>query len=366
MKLGVTGAFGFLGASFTANVLEHRPGIGIVAFSSRTASNPLFDPARAELRHIDIGDVSGLGHAFAGLDAIAHFAGKVGYGIREKKAVWDANVVGLVNVLRAASGSGARKILYVSSVSALGPAPRGRLLNESDRPYDDLPSSWSFATRDAALDAVSRSLAGDYGFLRDSVSVYLDSKLAGLEWALENGPALGLDIVPILPGTAVGAGEVHTGIGEMVARIASGKLKVSIPGWTSFVDSRDFADGALLAFERGKPGSAYIISGPESCNLTYADFAALVGKVAASLGRPVFSGGGKPLVAPPGLALVAGSLAERFFPASGLSRGLVASGLARVVCDIGKARRELGYNPTTPIESSIGACLRERTLPIRG
>jgi uncharacterized protein YbjT (DUF2867 family) len=51
MKIGVTGAFGFLGANFIAALLEGGEvvdalgdAIEITAFASRTRSNLLFDP----------------------------------------------------------------------------------------------------------------------------------------------------------------------------------------------------------------------------------------------------------------------------------------------------------------------------------
>ncbi|TFG83193.1 MAG: NAD-dependent epimerase/dehydratase family protein, partial [Spirochaetales bacterium] len=48
MKIGVTGAFGFLGANVVAQALSQ--GRQVVAFASKTRSNPLFDPDLVEVR----------------------------------------------------------------------------------------------------------------------------------------------------------------------------------------------------------------------------------------------------------------------------------------------------------------------------
>jgi dihydroflavonol-4-reductase len=323
--------------------------------------NPLFDPAAVHVELLDLLGERELAKRFRGLDILAHFAGKVGYSVAEKREVWDINVLGTRKLFEAAARAGVGKVLYVSSVSALGAAPEGRLLHESDRPYDRPRSAWSLMSREAVASAIESSARGDYGFLRSSVSVYLDSKLAGLELAHSSEYWKGLGIVTILPGTAIGPGEVHAGIGALVEKIWKGELAFSLPGMSSFMDSGDFARGAVLAMEKGKPGEDYILAGAPESNLSYADFAALVTRTAAGRGGTK-KGPSRPFVTPPFLALAGAALAERIAPGLGLSRGLVASGLARIACDSGKAIRELGYEPSTPLAESILAYARAAGL----
>ncbi len=369
MRIGVTGAFGFLGASFVAELLSRRsegPGRErtepeILAFAGRTTRNPLFDPAAVRVERLDLMGERNLAERFCDLDVLAHFAGKVGYRSAEKREVWDINVLGARRVFEAAARAGVGKILHVSSVSALGPAPEGAFLDESDRPYDDDRSSWSLMSRELVSAAIDSSMRGDYGFLRSSVSVYLDSKLASLELAHSLGDELGLDIVSILPGTAVGPGEVHRGIGSLIGKIWKGELGFSVPGMTAFMDSGDMARGAILAMEKGTPGEDYILAGSPEGNLRYADFAALVMWV-ASRQRGAKKTRTRPFVVPPPLALAGAALAETIAPGLGLSRGLVASGIARIACDSRKAIRELGYEPSTPLADSILAYARSAGL----
>jgi nucleoside-diphosphate-sugar epimerase len=105
-SIGVTGAFGFLGSNFIAAAIEARSDTRlqsalskgeysrIVAFASKTDSNPLFDPSQVEVRSLDLLDYEGMVSSLDGLDAVAHFAGKVDYRRSQKRAVWDADVLG--------------------------------------------------------------------------------------------------------------------------------------------------------------------------------------------------------------------------------------------------------------------------------
>jgi len=354
MRIGVTGAFGFLGASFVAELLE-RGGWEIVAFASRRTSNPLFDPGRVEVRALDVRDRAAAARAFRGLDAVAHFAGKIGYRAAERAPVWEASVLGTASVLEAALEAGLGRLLYASSISVLGEPEPGRLADESGSPYGSPAYPISFASPAEALAAVDASLAGDRSFLARSRSPYLDAKLASWELAKRYAAERGLPLVTLFPGTAVGPGDLGRSISALVDSVWEGRLGLALGGASSFVDSRDFARGAALALERGRPGEAYVISGRDEHNLGYAGFMDLVSRTARARGG---RGIGRPLVLPRAAAEVAGALAERLAPGSGLSRGLAAAGSARNLCSSAKARSELGYEPAPELGPAIEACRR--------
>ncbi len=361
MRIGVTGAFGFLGAATVAALLEEplSPGQRIIAFGSRTARSPLFDTALVEQRRIDILDGASLAREFSGLDILFHFAGKVGFSAREAESVWRVNVEGARAVFEAVLEACIPLLVNVSSVSALGPAPRERPLNEDDRPYDDPGAPWMLASREAALTAARKSGRDESwdrdAFLKTLRCVYLDSKLAALELARDMHEKAGLPVINILPGTAVGAGEAHEGIGTLIRAMALGRFSIVSPGVCSFMDSRDFAKGARSAALKGKPGRDYILAGMPGNNLDFAGLRRMVldaaGRTGAA-GKRIFHGGFC-LAAQRKPALAAAFLAELVLPGLGLSRGLVESGSVRAPCDISRATRELGYSPGTPLEKSI-------------
>jgi dihydroflavonol-4-reductase len=306
---------------------------------------------------------------FAGLDAIAHFAGRVDYSVRAKRAVWDANVLGTKRVLDAAAAAGIGRILYISSICVLGAKARGEpgLLDESGSPYAKTGSLNSFASPSEALDAVDRSSRGDYSFLREVRIAYFDSKLAAWELAKAYARERGLDIVTVFPGTAVGPGDLHYAISRLVDGVWDGKLGFNLEGATSFVDSRDFARGAVLAMAKGRGGEGYVITGRDEDNLSYGEFMSLVAGV-ARVARVARENGGQPRArvprarvpreVPGGIALAVAAVAELVVPGAGLSRALLLSGTVRNVCSSAKARAELGYEPGPGLESAILECRR--------
>jgi dihydroflavonol-4-reductase len=307
---------------------------------------------------LEVLDSEDMASKFAGLDAIAHFAGRVDYSVRAKRAVWDANVLGTKRVLDAAAAAGVGRVLYISSICVLGAKARGEpgLLDESDSPYAKTRSLNSFASPSEALDAVDRSSRGDYSFLREVRIAYFDSKLAAWELAKAYARERGQDIVTVFPGTGVGPGDLHYAISRLVDGVWDGSLGSSIEGATSFVDSRDFARGALLAMAKGRGGEGYVITGRDEDNLSYGEFMSLVARVARENGgRPRAR---VPRAVPGGLALAAASVAELLLPGAGLSRALLLSGLVRNVCSSAKARAELGYEPGPGLESAILECRR--------
>jgi dihydroflavonol-4-reductase len=368
-KIGVTGAFGFLGANFIAALLEDRrrappsgEGIAITAFSSRSRANPLFEPAEVSTESLDVLDYGDLVRKFAGLDAVAHFAGKVDYRPSQKRSVWDTDVLGSMRVFDAALAAGVPRVLYVSSICALGDAGGGALADEASAPYGDPRWPIAFASPAEALGAVEASAKGDYGFLGGIRVAYLDAKLAGWELAKAYAREKGLPIVTVFPGTVVGAGDLHFAISKLVDNVWEGKLGLSFAGSTSFVGARDFAAGARLALLKGRAGEGYVVAGRDECNLGYAEFQDLIAGLAREEG---WRARRKPPVPPKAFLLGLASATERAMPNGSLTRAFVLSGGVRNVCSSAKARSELGYDPSTSLEAAILECRRFSELTRR-
>lgn len=365
MRIGVAGAFGFLGANLVAELLAENSGDEIVAFSSRTAANPLFDSRRVTRVSLDVLDPAEVRRKTAGLDVLFHFAGKVSFARREKRTTWDVNVLGSRNIFEAVLANGIRRFVYASSINVLGAPrdPRG-LADETNDPYD--PASrhpTAFRGAAEALEAVEASARGDYRFLARVRVAYFDSKLAAHELARHLHRARGLPVILVLPGTAVGAGDMHYAISGLVDRIYGGRIAFTLPGATSFVDAVEAARGAILALKRGKSGDSYILSGRDEENLSYREFMHLVAATArAQEGRRVRT---QFLPIPAWLALPAAALAETFDRSPSLTAGLVVSGSQRHRCSSEKARRELGWRLERRLKDGIADCWRFLKLTSR-
>lgn len=361
MRVGVSGAFGFLGANITVAALA--AGHQVVAGASRTTAHPMIDPGRVKMVRLDIMDRDSVARAFDGCDAIIHAAGAVDFRKKARRRVWDINVLGSMNVYEAALALGVKKLLDLSSVNALGPSPNGAPLTEdSAEPYH-AASPIMFRSSDEALAAVDASASGDYSFIGRSRLAYYDSKLAALELSRRYVRERGLPALTVYPGTAVGPGDVNHAISRLVDGVWEGRLGLTYPGVSSFMDVRDFAAGVMAALERGRVGQGYILAGGDCSVLSYAAFMDLVARVAADTdGRSVRRG--KTRVLPRWLAMAATGLAETLVPSLGLGAAMALSGSLVNAFSSGKAARELGYAPSTPLERSIADC-RAFSLALR-
>ena len=290
-----------------------------------------------------------------GLDAVIHVAGSVNFLAGRRRLVWDVNVLGSAHIYDAVLRLGIPRLIDTSSISALGPSPDGSLIDESTaNPYQH-ENPIMFTNAKDALDAVASSLQGDHSFLRSSRLTYFDAKLAATELSRTMANDEGLPVVRVFPGTAVGPGDIHYAISQLVDTVWEGKLRMTYPGSTAFMDSRDFARGVVQALHLGKIGEEYILAGRPEDNLSYSDFMIKIAAVARECGSTTASSKA-PLIPPPFLAYTASRVLEQLAPRAGLSYGMSLSACLNHRFTSGKAIRELGYSPNTSLQESIKAC----------
>lgn len=356
MTIGITGAAGFLGA----NVLAHLAGLPgrhrLVPFYARTSTNPLTEHLHPAYEHLDVTSREETLRRTRHLDLLIHVAGRVDFARRSARRTWEVNVLGTLNVLEAARENGIGRVVCVSSICVLGPAPSGGRAADERNPRYGVPGNpISFASADEALAAVRASREGDWSFLRRVRVPYFDAKLAAWELAQDHRRRHGLPVVCVFPGTAVGAGDTARAIGGLVQRVCENRLAVTLPGASSFVAAGDAARGIWLAGRAGRPGASYIVTGRDRDNLSYADFMALVARVAAQrFGRRCRQ---RFLVAPAGPTRAAARLVEALLPAAPVSEGLVLSGSVVHRFTSRKAGREIGYRPLVSLEDAIADCI---------
>jgi len=203
-----------------------------------------------------LGDVTqpeSLPTPLAGVERVFHLAGAVGHRASDEPRLQLVNVDGAANLLAAARDAGVGRIVFTSSVSAMGPA------STPDHPRTEAHS---------LLDGDDGR--GDFRYGR--------SKARGEELALGAADD-GMDVVIVNPGFVLGPGDVHRVSAWPVEEYLRGLLRFTVRGGLSYVDVRDVAAGHLLAEERGKTGERYILSNDEG-NLSYPEFFARVGAVA--------------------------------------------------------------------------------------
>jgi dihydroflavonol-4-reductase len=357
MRAGITGAVGFLGANLVKYLYENcSEDFSPVPFYSSRRKNPLTDDLNLQYIHLDVTSKEDVLAKTKDLDVLFHLAGVVDYSRKHARRTWDVNVLGAKNIFDAVMQNNIDRLVFISSINVLGTIGTGSCpAGETNRVYQSPGNPISFRNRDQALAAVEASIHGDYSFLGSSRVPYFDSKLAAYELAADYSRNFDLPVIVVLPGTAVGRGDLGFAITRLVYRVYMGRLKFTLPGGTSFVSAEDVAEGIWLSYLLGKTGQSYIITGGDEDNLSYMDFMKLAAKVARNrYNRPVSDF----FLAVPASVCYALAGVLRLLSVDGeLSEALLLSGAAVHKFSHAKAGRDLGYHPKHTLEHSVEACI---------
>ncbi|MGZ4105329.1 MAG: NAD-dependent epimerase/dehydratase family protein [Actinomycetota bacterium] len=229
MRAYVTGATGFIGSRVARALLRDGWDVTVLARSAERAQALADAGARVHLG--DITDPASIRGSIAGHDALFHLAAWYAIGVRDRARIEQINVGGTVNVLDAAAEAQIPKIVYCSTVAALGTAPDGGIGEETHH-HDGPPGS-----------------------------NYEETKLRAHRVAAERAAA-GAPIVTVMPGAVYGHGD-ESMVGVLLKLYAKGLL-VACPfqeTGLSWSHVEDVAAGMVLAYEKGETGEGYILAG---------------------------------------------------------------------------------------------------------
>jgi len=236
MKIVITGATGLLGANLALMLADqgHRP----LCLKRPNSSTWHLEGANVEWVDGDIEDLDLLQTIFNGADLVFHCAALVSINRNRLKEMERVNIMGSRNVAEAAQRSGVRRLVYCSTVDAIG-------FPEGDGLADET-TAWNHD-----------KIGIDHPY---AVTKY-KAQIEMLE-AAERG----LDLVVVNPAFMLGPYDPKPSSGKMIVQIARKKMPVYTEGSNNFVDVRDVARGMILASQRGKKGETYILGGE---NLSY-------------------------------------------------------------------------------------------------
>jgi dihydroflavonol-4-reductase len=314
-KSFVTGSTGFVGGAVVRQLLD--AGHEVRALVRPGADTQQLDGLPVERMAGDLGDYDTLRRCVAGCEWVFHVAALYSYWGYQWDDFYQTNVEGTRRVLEAAGDEGVERIVYTSSVAALGFQRNGSPATE------DTPST-----------------------LEDRIGPYQRSKFLAEEVARDYAHR-GLPVVIVNPCSPVGAGDHKpTPTGQIIVDYLNGRMFGYVDTGLNIVDVRDVAIGHLLAAERGRVGERYILGGE---NLSLKHILHLLAEIAGR--RPVR------LRVPHGLAMafsyVDVALARvypRHTPAA--SPDTVRLSRRCEFFDPGKAVRELGL-PQTPAREAL-------------
>ena len=131
----VTGASGLLGSKLVETFVNK----GYQVKAQRRASSdmsllqPLVDNENVEWVDCDIMDVVGLDLLFDGVTHVVHSAAVVSFHQSDKQLMNEVNIEGTKNVVAMAQKHAVEKLVYVSSVAAIGRAPGNQLITEKTK-----------------------------------------------------------------------------------------------------------------------------------------------------------------------------------------------------------------------------------------
>lgn len=320
MLFAVTGGTGFIGTVLVRRLSRDGHRVRVLARgtsdTARIASLPQVEIVRG-----DLGDLAALRRLCATADGLFHLAADLSYwrGAREEQD--RVNVEGTRLVMRAAASAGTRRVVFTSSVAAVGlPAHPGVPAGE-ENPFTE------------------RSMRFNY----------LWSKRRAEDEAFAAMTRDGLDVVSVNPSSVFGgeAGPGRQGGSQrFVSAVEHGiGRRVYPPGGTSVADVDAVVDAHLAAFEKGRRGQRYILAGH---NVTYRDlFAAIAGELGVR--GPRF---GIPRVAMFARALVDELRSSFTRRPPEVSLDYAALGSTLLWYDSSKAERELGYR-VAPFEECV-------------
>lgn len=312
MKIAVTGASGHIGINLCHELIERGHSVrALVHNTDRGIRNLPLEIVRGDLM-----DPSSLSRLVSGADVVFHLAAVISIQVRRKEEVFQKNVGGTGNILKAVQKEGVRRFIHFSSIHAL-----------VQEPFD------------VALDE-KRSLA-----LEDRTGYSQSKALA--ELAVHEAVKQGLDAVILNPTAGIGPYDYAPSLlGRALIMIYTGKIPALIHGGYDWVDVRDVARAAVESIEKGKKGERYILSGHwrslcQLADLVYTTSGERFRKLTCSLGLA--------RIGLPFLKLYCRlSKTQPLYTRDSLS--ILKTGHHNISSE--KAKKSLGFNPR-PIEETL-------------
>lgn len=222
----VTGGAGLVGSELIRQLLAK--GKKVIALYNHTTL-PDFDSGSLTQVKCNILDVVGLEEAMKGVEEVYHCAAIVTFNPKEREKLFKVNIEGTANVVNAYLDAGIRKMVYVSSVAALGRIREGQLINET--------MNWTEET---------------------SNSAYGQSKFLA-EMEVWRGIGEGLDAVMVNPTIIVGPGDWNSGSSAIFKNVYN-EFPWYSDGSTGFVDVRDVVKAMIDLMESDISAERFILS----------------------------------------------------------------------------------------------------------
>ena len=251
-KTLVTGGAGFIGSHVVRCLLDEGRDVRVMIVPGEDTRN--LAGLDVEIVAGDLTDPDSLVAAVKGCARVFHLAAIYKDWLPRPETMYEVNCIGSLNLLWAARRQEVEKLVYTSSVVALGLAASGSA--DEETPFN----AWS-----ANMD-------------------YSRSKWLSEQEALtfcRNG----LDISFCCPGMPYGAGDIApTPTGQLLLMAAKSMPRFVPDNYMSVVDVDDVARGHLLAEKKGRNGERYILT---NANIKLSEFMQAIAETVGRSARPI-------------------------------------------------------------------------------
>jgi dihydroflavonol-4-reductase len=223
----VTGGTGFVGRAVVEELLAAGREVRVLA---RNPDHPALAGLAVDVAIGDLRDPDSLHRALAGCTRLFHVAADYRLWVPDPATMYAINVEGTRSLLAAAAAQGLERVVYTSTVGALG------------NPGDGTPGA-----EDTPVT------------LTDMVGHYKRSKFMAEAVALDFARQ-GLPLVVVNPSTPVGPWDFRpTPTGQMIVDFLRRRMPAYLETGLNLIHVKDVARGHLLAEAQGQIGAKYIL-----------------------------------------------------------------------------------------------------------
>ncbi len=226
----VTGASGLLGLHLIQNLSKQQLKVRALYKTKIPEFLPDTFADQIEWVQCDVLDIAGLETCFENITHVYHCAAIVSYDARLRDAMMEINVEGTANIVNFCIERNIEKLLFVSSISAIGKEDLNTLISEK--------TVWNTT---------------DY-----LISQYAISKQKA-EMEVWRGIAEGLDAVIVNPAVILGEGDASKSSTNLF-QIVYDEFPYYTLGCTAWVDVKDVAQSMIALMESDHSAERYIIN----------------------------------------------------------------------------------------------------------
>ncbi|HEX5167534.1 MAG TPA: NAD-dependent epimerase/dehydratase family protein [Cyclobacteriaceae bacterium] len=227
--IAVTGATGLLGNAIIRKLVD--AGENFIAIKRKGSDTSLLTDIASKIswREADVTDTVALDEALQGVTCVIHSAGLVSFNSRDKKRLYDVNVMGTRNLINASLRRNIRRFVHVSSVAALS-RPKDVIQIDEEQKWIESPLNTTYAE-----------------------SKYLS------ELEVMRGHEEGLNTVIVNPSVILGPGDWNRSSAKFFRYIWNGN-SLYTDGSMNYVDANDVASIIIALINTPFNGERFIVN----------------------------------------------------------------------------------------------------------